>query len=406
MRCIILCSPVGRYVYILYKKVKMIRDRGVFWTDCWECLNIIFTWFRLIKCVKFLRDCLKFKNKPEYQYRRLSSIKIDRDETGETVHRLREEIEHKDNKIHELQEQNRKTALDKRHAEVEKQEALTRLSELMSVKLRDNNPNIADLNDPFRPTKLAEMFSELYDNEWTALYTVLEDSSKFKDRHMINFLLDVFMVSFTFCKTELEANWQLVSKWYLDDNVPNNQAVKKTLKDRRKLFVPRVLPEMENKLYTLLCGLCKLESLQFVLSSCQMKEYVATCVKLSLLMNANDPPVAIECPGWVPCISQKESIYQPKHEEESDLLTHEGNAQIPTNVDGDGSNQTYTSDLKERRTFNKELFKEYTVRGKYVEFFVWPVMYLHENGPVLAKGIAQGAEDKVISDDDHRWVWW
>ncbi|WAQ98112.1 hypothetical protein MAR_022485 [Mya arenaria] len=269
--------------------------------DCWECLNIIFTWFRLIKCVKFLRDCLKFKNKPEYQYRRLSSIKIDRDETGETVHRLREEIEHKDNKIHELQEQNRKTALDKRHAEV----------------------------------------------------------------------------SFTFCKTELEANWQLVSKWYLDD-----------------------------KLYTLLCGLCKLESLQFVLSSCQMKEYVATCVKLSLLMNANDPPVAIECPGWVPCISQKESIYQPKHEEESDLLTHEGNAQIPTNVDGDGSNQTYTSDLKERRTFNKELFKEYTVRGKYVEFFVWPVMYLHENGPVLAKGIAQGAEDKVISDDDHRWVWW
>ncbi|WAQ98111.1 hypothetical protein MAR_022484 [Mya arenaria] len=213
-------------------------------------------------------------------------------------------------------------------------------------------------------------------------------------------------LSFTFCQTELEANWQLVSKWYLDDNLPNNQAVKKALKDGRKSLVQSLVLEMENKLYILLCDFCKLESLQFVLSSGEMKEYVAGCVKLSLMMNANDPPVAIDCPGWVPCISQKESIYQPKHEEESDLHKQEVNAQIPSNVGGDGSNQNSTLDLKDRLDFNKELFKEYTVRGKYVKFFVWPVMYLHKNGPVLAKGIAQGDEDKMISDDDHRWVWW
>lgn len=30
-----------------------------------------------------------------------------------------------------------------------------------------DNPNIADLSDENRPTKLGEMYSELYDNEWT-----------------------------------------------------------------------------------------------------------------------------------------------------------------------------------------------------------------------------------------------
>jgi len=30
-----------------------------------------------------------------------------------------------------------------------------------------DNPNITDLSDKNRPTKLGEVFSELYDNEWT-----------------------------------------------------------------------------------------------------------------------------------------------------------------------------------------------------------------------------------------------
>ncbi|KAH3806496.1 hypothetical protein DPMN_134816 [Dreissena polymorpha] len=62
----------------------------------------------------------------------------------------------------------------------------------MSVKLRDNNPNIADLSDLFRPTKLAEMFSELYDNQWTNAFTVLQD--QLSEKSAVEFLLDVFLV--------------------------------------------------------------------------------------------------------------------------------------------------------------------------------------------------------------------
>lgn len=44
---------------------------------------------------------------------------------------------------------------------------LHRLSKAVSEKLTAGNPAIADLSDRNRPTKLAEFYTELYDNEWT-----------------------------------------------------------------------------------------------------------------------------------------------------------------------------------------------------------------------------------------------
>jgi hypothetical protein len=34
------------------------------------------------------------------------------------------------------------------------------------MKMRDNNPGIADLSDPNRPEKIAEQFREIYNNAW------------------------------------------------------------------------------------------------------------------------------------------------------------------------------------------------------------------------------------------------
>jgi hypothetical protein len=39
---------------------------------------------------------------------------------------------------------------------------------------------------------------------------------------------------------------------------------------------------------------------------------------------------------------------------------------------------------------NTNIYKAYTIRGDRVAFLVWPALLLHENGPVLCKGIAQG----------------
>ncbi|XP_071123778.1 uncharacterized protein [Mytilus edulis] len=56
-----------------------------------------------------------------------------------------------------------------------KDEALSRLSEMMGVKLRETNPAITDLNDPNSPMKLGEQFNELYENEWTEAFLELQD---------------------------------------------------------------------------------------------------------------------------------------------------------------------------------------------------------------------------------------
>jgi hypothetical protein len=60
-------------------------------------------------------------------------------------------------------------------------------------KLTTNNPAITDLSDENRPIKLAEKFSQLYDDEWTdSLEEILgQDVDEITS---INFLLRVVMV--------------------------------------------------------------------------------------------------------------------------------------------------------------------------------------------------------------------
>jgi hypothetical protein len=42
--------------------------------------------------------------------------------------------------------------------------------------------------------------------------------------------------------------------------------------------------------------------------------------------------------------------------------------------------------------------KPYTKSGKFIDYIVWPVLYLFQGGYILKKGIAQGMNE-VVSDD-------
>jgi len=64
---------------------------------------------------------------------------------------------------------------------------------MASRKLRDNNPNITDLSDQNRPTKLAEKMSELYDNQWTDAFDELEQT-QMEETEIIRILLQIFTV--------------------------------------------------------------------------------------------------------------------------------------------------------------------------------------------------------------------
>ncbi|WAQ99169.1 hypothetical protein MAR_023542 [Mya arenaria] len=243
----------------------------------------------------------------------------------------------------------------------EKNEAITRLSQLVSVQLRDNNPNVVDLGDPYRPTKLAEMFSELYDNEWTAAFMELEKEA-FEDRHIIEILLNVLMVSYAFCAKTLEDNWETVSQWYFDKNAITAKQTAKALKDGRKVLIPNHFAKVQKEFCEHLFNICRNEKLKQLLQRDAVKSYIAKCVQLSLLMNATDPPLVMKC--------------------ESDTEKRTG-----------------------RDLYNKDMFKEYTKRGKYFDFCTWPVLFLHEDGPILSKGVAQGVSDPDGKDMGKAKTW-
>ena len=44
---------------------------------------------------------------------------------------------------------------------------------------------------------------------------------------------------------------------------------------------------------------------------------------------------------------------------------------------------------KRGQAFNRDIFKEYTRTGPFIEFAVWPAVFLHKDGPLLCKGVVQ-----------------
>lgn len=56
------------------------------------------------------------------------------------------------------------------------------------------NPNVTDLSDPNRPLKIAEKYSELYDNQWTSAMENLE-ALGINEENGIKILLDTITVN-------------------------------------------------------------------------------------------------------------------------------------------------------------------------------------------------------------------
>ena len=77
---------------------------------------------------------------------------------------------------------------------------LQRLSEAIGDRLTDNNPNITDLSDRNRPTRLVEKCAELYDNQWTDAFEVLQKYFQTEET-VIKALLHILQVNVWFVYT-------------------------------------------------------------------------------------------------------------------------------------------------------------------------------------------------------------
>eukprot|EP00105_Crassostrea_gigas_P043197 XP_019927345.1 PREDICTED: uncharacterized protein LOC105339240 [Crassostrea gigas] len=107
--------------------------------------------------------------------------------------RVNDEVEQERKKVKDLERQLKQIAKEKEYL-------LTRLTKIAGSKLTNNNPDIADLNDDNRPTKLAEKFGQLYDDEWTdSMEELTEGELRLDDRAAIGFLLRIIMTAYNFC---------------------------------------------------------------------------------------------------------------------------------------------------------------------------------------------------------------
>ncbi|KAL3879250.1 hypothetical protein ACJMK2_031555 [Sinanodonta woodiana] len=270
------------------------------------------------------------------EIKRLKADKNDRQDLentmrvfNEKIRRYEEDLERKTEKI--------------KHLEAENRDLLNRLSFEAAARMTYNNPNITDLSDQGRPTKISERYTELYDNQWTDAFQNLQNSYQLSDTKAIEVLLDVLYISFGVCKNirkQREALVQNINEFVGEaggDVIVSD--VMTTLKGAQKKNIAKMHKDYAKKV-------------QEVLKTKYSKElqcigpYVIECVELCLLMNIQDQP--LELRGVV-----------------------------------SGQNPV----------FDVAVFRPYTKSGSRIEHMVWPALYLHNNGPLLCRGVAQGMRD-------------
>ncbi|XP_061184358.1 uncharacterized protein LOC133192358 [Saccostrea echinata] len=270
----------------------------------------------------------------------------------EDIEKLQKQLEEKqkmESKLLDRVERHKK-ALDQAHEEKdklekEKTEALTRLSKEMGNKLNDKNPNITDLSDSNRPTKIAEKYNELYDNEWTDALEHLSQEIYTEESAIVE-LLDCIQAAYSFCKDAAFHQMENLKKSLTNLRIrsrdasntlctvePQTEKMLEEIRKSQKMPSDSLFKEFEY-------------SSGFKTVFKKVPEYTSKCLELCWLMHMQNPPVALGQPP------------------------------------AEGS------------PFNGNMYKEYTKTGNTVHFVVWLPLLLQENGPLLQKGVAQPYPNK------------
>ncbi|XP_052078660.1 centrosomal protein of 128 kDa-like isoform X3 [Mytilus californianus] len=207
-----------------------------------------------------------------------------------------------------------------------------RLSQVAGSKLTDGNPAIADLGDPNRPTQLGEKFSELYDNEWTDAMEELGNAGDEKSN--ITTLRNIVEKSYDFGKSKSEKYAKGLESALLEisNSIEVTPTISKYIKDHRKNTALLVVDSLFKSFLS--------SHTEFNVGGKDVKTFIKKTLSLCWLMTIQDPPVILN-----------------------------------TELSG---------------KFNTDLFRHYTKSGSNVDYVVWPVVFLHEGGPIICKGVAQG----------------
>lgn len=74
-----------------------------------------------------------------------------------------------------------------------------RLSSFASKQLLAGNPNMADLSDKNRPTKIGEKFGLLFDEEWSEAFESFNEKLGYPEEECLRVLSKILRVRTTYC---------------------------------------------------------------------------------------------------------------------------------------------------------------------------------------------------------------
>ncbi|XP_061184188.1 uncharacterized protein LOC133192226 [Saccostrea echinata] len=232
------------------------------------------------------------------------------------------------------------------------EELTTRLSSYVSKQLKDGNPNIADLSDKNRPTKLGEKFEQLYDNEWSDAYEILKSTIKDEDK-VVKTLVDITQKVHEFCCNFAPQQIERLESYFMNPmqdikckdyvlhvhrNSEDNTAffeLSKYMKDCRKSCATASIPALQ----VMFKDFIYKEHFPNKKPEIPLEIFIDKCVEFIWLMSVQDPPMDLR----YPIMGEK---------------------------------------------FDTSSFKHFRKKGTIVQQCVWPAVYLHKDGPVVSKGFA------------------
>ncbi|XP_052797151.1 uncharacterized protein LOC128229324 isoform X2 [Mya arenaria] len=276
----------------------------------------------------------------------------------------------------------------------EKELLLTRLSRFAGEKLTADNPNIADLSDPCRPTRLGEQYSEIYDNEWTNAFEGLLDCG-YSQSEAIDTLKDTLMNIDTFCnqKADMVLKKAEDSVNLLFEDYTKSVNFKVNLNEQSIDVSAKKKHMFSDVLNSATMGAMGLQKRWLPKGGNQPASLSAMQTKLDikpvniedklkkLRKEVSSSIVPIVQRAYIEAFWNRECIPVLKPFVKACLhLCWKMVVQSPP--------MRFKLVTKGQR-FDANLFKEYTLSGTTVDFVVWPALLLHDGGPLIAKGIAQ-----------------
>ncbi|XP_062568535.1 uncharacterized protein LOC134230709 [Saccostrea cucullata] len=436
---------------------------------------------------------IELQKKRAEEVEALDSLKRQLDKSKQEASRLWDEKEHYKRVLQATDTSVLQHQIAKEHAKVidltkqiqsllkEKENLLTRLSEVAGSKLTSNNPAITDLSDENRPLKLAEKFSQLYDDDWTDSLEEIT-STGVDEKTSISLLQRVVMIAFHLCSrsqtilVNAKCCWtvcwcdivklKVLHEIQLPDatKLEVDRAVKRCSHDVQKDLICRTqkrfrhtLADMlrvttNEKAYSQMAPVNyqseQLESNKKESKGEQKKPKVKRDFNIPVEHNVLKPK--LKRSFSTACIvvdgnnTDSKDVIPGKEKQTAPSRHGKYRNRLADSARGDFLRPRYENyvregfllgkdsieklfleprdvidrfpktaqfadrcielcwlmqstqppvhlsvDIPESRELKHETFKAYTKSGHCIDYVVWPAMYLHKEGPLLSKGVAQ-----------------